>query len=158
MKFVEERAKAEDAGVAWSLTSRADVFYDDGWYPVEAEKKGDIHSQEMWRWMGKTSIARIRGTGRAMKLSITGWVPMHLFGAPPFLTLRWNGRRLETFLAPPGHFTHTVTIPAELQTDGVYADFMIETSTVGHDGDDLRDLGYALAALDWAPDEDAGAP
>lgn len=151
--FVGQQATQHDAGVVWHLTSSDEVFFDDGWYPMETGKEG-FHG-EAWRWMGRTSLLKVRNHAMAtMKLEVTGWVPLHILGAPPLVTLRWRGKRMEAFLAPPGHFTKKVLVTPEMQAGSTYADFTIETSTTGNEPGDPRDLGFALAEVRWEAAQD----
>jgi|GEM_PF-2125582 len=150
MAFVERQALAADAGRAFHLTSTEEVFFDDGWYPMEVVQKDGVHG-DVWRWMGRTSLLKLKNHDETRQLSITGWVPLHILHHPPLMTLRWNGKRVDAFLAPEGHFTRTVTISAEMQRAGAYSDFAIETSSTASEWGDLRELGYALAEVRWEP-------
>lgn len=145
--FVARQAASGDAGAVALLTSSDEVFFDDGWAPMETTKAG-VHG-EAWRWMGRSSLMRLRTHGVPMSLELTGWVPLHLLGSPPLLTLRFRGKRIESFLAPPGHFSKRVVITPAMQAGSVFADFTIETSTVGNERDDVRELGFALAEIRW---------
>ncbi len=149
-EFVRRLAYAEDAGPAYRLTSTGDVFFDDGWYPMETLPKEGVHG-EAWRWMGRTSIVRVKTQNRAMRVRIAGWVPYHLVGTAPAMTLRWNGKRLDSFLAPSGRFTREIEISPAMQAGADYGDFMVETSSTGSERGDRRELGFALADFSWEP-------
>lgn len=148
--YVRKIASAEDAGAAWSLTSRNDVYFDDGWNPMESTRSQGVRG-EVWRWMGRSSVTKLKGRSVPMRLVLQGWVPLELLGAPPMLTLRWNGLRVDAFIPPGGRFTHQVVIPADLQRDGSFGDLTIDTSSVGQERGDLRDLGFSLVDLRWEP-------
>lgn len=152
-RFVARQAADADAGAAWRLTSSDEIFFDDGWAPMETEKVAGVHG-DAWRWMARSSLTRLRTHAVPMKLELTGWVPMHILGAPPLLTLRFRGKRVETFLAPAGHFTKKVAVSTEMQAGSTFADFTIETSTVASERDDPRELGYALAEIRWEEAKD----
>lgn len=152
-RFVARQALAADAGAVWRLTSSEEIFFDDGWWPMETLPKDSIHG-EAWRWMGRESLIRLRTHATPMKLTITGWVPFDLLGSVPLLTLRWKGKRIEAFLAPAGHFTKEVTVTEAMQAGSTYADFTIETTTTGHGPDDARELGFAAAEVRWEAAKD----
>jgi hypothetical protein len=145
--FVERIAIADDAGAVLHLTSSDELLFDEGWYPLETGKDG-VHG-EAWRWMGHSSMLRLRTHDVPMKLELTGSVPMHLLGSPPLITFRWKGLRVETFLAPGGRFTKTVAVTPPMQAGSTFADFTIETSSVGREGTDPRDLGFTLNEARW---------
>lgn len=149
-EYVRKLALSEDAGAAWSLTSRHDVYFDDGWNPMETVRGPGVRG-EVWRWMGRTSTTKLRGRNVPMRSVVQGWVPLEILGAPPMLTFRWNGVRMSALIPPPGRFRHEVVIPPEMQRDGVFGDFTIETSTTGQERGDLRELGFSLADLRWEP-------
>jgi hypothetical protein len=149
-EWVRKLAMAEDAGAAWSLTSRHDVYFDDGWNPMETMRGPGVRG-EVWRWMGRTSVTKLRGRNVPMRIVLQGSVPMELLGAPPMVTLRWNGVRVGAFIPPFGRFRETVVIPANVQQDGAFGDFTIDTSTVGQERGDPRELGFSLADLSWEP-------
>lgn len=150
--YVKARALEEDAGAAWRLTSNDEIFFDDGWDPLETEK--GVRSPA-WRWMSRTGVLRLRRHDREMRLSFTGYVPLHVLGSAPTMTLRWNGIRMDTFIAPTGHFTRHLTVTAAMQEGRTFSDFVIETSSVGQERNDPRDLGFALTDVRWEP---AAAP
>ncbi len=151
--FVARQAAAADAGGVAHLTSTDEVFFDDGWAPMETGRDG-VHG-EAWRWMGRTSLTRLRTHRAPMRLEITGWVPLHVLGgAPPMLTLRFRGNRIESFLAPAGHFTKKITVTEAMQAGSTYADFTIETSTIGSERDDPRELGFAVGEIRWEEAKD----
>lgn len=145
--FVARVAAADDAGAVWHLTSSDELLFDDGWYPLETGKEG-IHG-DAWRWMGRSSVMRLRTQSEPMKLELTGSVPMHLLGSPPLITFRWRGNRIETFLAPAGRFTKTLAVTAAMQAGSTFGDFTMETSSVGREGSDPRELGFSLFAVRW---------
>jgi hypothetical protein len=105
---------------------------------------------DTWRWMGRTSRLRLRGKDKDMRLVLRGWVPYPILGAPPTMTFRFNGERVDGLLAPPGHFTREITIPKGAQRAG-WNDFTIDTSSTAQERGDPRDLGYALAWIRWEP-------
>jgi hypothetical protein len=146
-RFVAEQSIAADAGVAWRLTATDEIVFDDGWYPLETGKDG-VHG-DCWRWMRKTGLLRLRAHATPMKITVTGWVPLDLIGAPPLLTLRWAGKRVDVFLAPPGRFTKEVVVTPAMQAGPTYGDFTIETSSAGLERNGGRTLGFALAELRW---------
>jgi len=148
--WVEKQAFAGDAGAVWRLTSNERIFFDDGWSPMETAPQGNVRG-EAWRWMGRSSLLRLRTATVPMTITITGWVPAHLLLAPPLLTFRFNGSRLEAMLAPNERFTRSFVISAERQRGSSFGDFAIETSTVGIPPNDGRELGYALADVRWEP-------
>lgn len=150
--FVVRQAAAGDAGAVLRLTSSDEMLFDDGWYPVETQKEG-VHG-DAWRWMGRSSLMRLRAHSAPMKLELKGYVPMHLLGSPPTITLRWKGKRVETFLAPFGTFSRTVAISETMQAGSTFADFSIETSSVGREGADPRELGFALTEARWEAAKD----
>jgi hypothetical protein len=145
--YVAQQASAADAGAAWHLTSNGEVFFDDGWAPMETGQDG-VHG-EVWRWMARSSLLRLRTHPTPMKLEITGWVPLHILAAPPMITLRWKGNRVDAFLAPAGHFTRTLLVTEAMQAGSTFADFTMETSTVASERNDPRELGFALAEVRW---------
>lgn len=151
-RFVKEHVFAADAGAAWRLTSNDEVFFDNGWYPLETGKNF-IYDNDVWRWMGRTSLLRLHTHKVPMTLSLTGWVPLELVRAPPILTLRWRGRRVDAFVAPAGRFTRDVAITPAMQEGTTYADFAIETTTAAREAD-VRDLGFAVAEVRWEPAKD----
>lgn len=147
-RYVAQQAATADAGAVWHLTSNDEVFFDDGWAPMETGKDG-VHG-EAWRWMGRTALLRLRTHSTPMQLQITGWVPLHILGAPPMLTLRWKGNRVDAFLAPAGRFTRKLLVTEAMQAGSGFADFSVETSSVASERDDPRELGFALAEVRWA--------
>jgi hypothetical protein len=146
-RFVAATSLAADAGAALRLTSTDEVVFDDGWYPLEAGKDG-VHG-DCLRWMRKSGLLRLRTHSTAMKLTVTGWVPLDLLGAPPLLTFRWAGKRLDVLLAPGGPFTKELVVTREMQAGVAYGDFTIETSTVAHAPRDERALGFAATEIRW---------
>ncbi len=150
--FVARQAAAADAGLVWHLTSSDELWFDDGWYPLETGKDG-IHG-DAWRWMGRSAVFRLRTHDVPMKLELTGSVPVHLLASPPMITFRWRGNRIEAFLAPVGRFTKTIAVTAAMQAGTTFADFTMETSSVGRDGDDPRELGFALNEARWEAAKD----
>lgn len=148
--WVREQAFAGDAGGAWYLTSNEEIFFDDGWFPMEAEPFGDVHGKT-WRWMGRASLLRLRAHDTTMYLTIAGWVPIEVLKSPPLMTLRWNGARLESFLAPRGHFVKIVVVTPEMQRGVTWGDFAMETSSTGQPSGDPRELGYAVNEVHWSP-------
>lgn len=140
--FVKERAFAEDAGAAWALTSNDEVVFDDGWHARESERKTGIHGPA-WRWMGRSAVIRLRRSGKARTMSLIGWVPIELTGTPPTMTIRIDGLPVDTFIPPLGEFERIVTLPATTRPG--FWDIELQTSTVGTERGDPRELGYALA-------------
>jgi hypothetical protein len=104
--------------------------------------------------MGRNSLLRLRTHKKPMKLSVTGWVPLHILGAPPMLTLRWRGKRVESFLAPGGRFTKKVVADEAMQAGSTFADFTIESSSVGNEPGDPRELGFAISEVRWEEAKD----
>ena len=119
---------------------------------METGKDG-VHG-EAWRWMGRTALLRLRTHSTPMKLEITGWVPLHILGAPPMITLRWKGNRVDAFLAPPGRFTRKILVTEAMQAGSTFADFAVETSSVASERNDPRELGFALAEVRWEVGKD----
>lgn len=146
--FVLEQSLAADAGRAWRLTTNDEVFFDDGWNPMETTPGDGVHG-EAWRWMGRTALLRLRTHAQPMKLEITGRVPLHLLGSVPMMTLRWRGNRVDSFLAPAGTFTRAVIVTEVMQAGSTFADFSVETSSWGSERDDPRELGFALEGVRW---------
>lgn len=148
--YVKRLALTEDAGAAWRLTSNNEWIFDDGWAPLELER--NVRG-EAWRWMGRSSVLRMKNHDRTMRLAVTGWVPLHVLGSPPTMTLRWNGYRVDSFIPPPGRFTREIKVAPEMQRGSAYSDLWIETSTTGSERNDPRELGFAVTALEWDPAE-----
>jgi hypothetical protein len=146
--FVAQQALAADAGAAWRMTSSDEVFFDEGWYPMEVTPREGVHG-EAWRWMPKSGLLRLRTHPTPMKLKFTGRAPVALLGAPPALTLRWNGNRVDWFLAPWGEFTREVLITVAMQQGSVFGDFTIETSTTGYERGEPRELGVMVTDVRW---------
>ena len=146
-RFVAEQSIAADAGAAWRLTATDEIVFDDGWYPLETGKDG-VYG-DCWRWMRKTGLLRLRTHTTPMRVTVTGWVPLDLIGAPPLITLRWAGKRVDVFLAPPGRFTKEIVVTTAMQAGPAYGDFTLETSSAGVESHGGRTLGFALTELRW---------
>jgi hypothetical protein len=146
--FVAQQAFAADAGAAWRLTSNDESFFDEGWYPMEVTRKDGVRG-EAWRWMPKSALLRLRAHSTPMKLKFTGRVPIPLLGSPPTLTLRWNGNRVDWFIAPWGDFSREVLITEAMQRGLVFGDFTIETSATGYEPGEPRELGVMISDLRW---------
>jgi hypothetical protein len=151
--FVVQQSFAADAGMAWRLTTNDEVFFDDGWNPMETTPRDGVHG-EAWRWMGRTALIRLRTHTRPMILEITGRVPMHLLGATPMMTFRWRGNRVDAFLAPVGSFTKKIAVTPAMQAGTTLADFTVETSSWASERDDPRELGFALEGVRWEAAKD----
>jgi hypothetical protein len=149
-EWVKQIAFREDAGGAWRLTSTRDVFFDDGWYPMEYDPNKGMQG-ETWRWMRQRSLTRLRTRAVTMHLVLVGWVPYEIFHTPPAITIRWNGARVDSFLAPRGHFTKELDVTPEMQRGREYADLVIDSSTVGSPRGEWRELAYGLSEIRWEP-------
>lgn len=143
--FVERLAFQEDAGALWRLTSNDTIFFDEGWYPLE-KPAGEEHPAEAWRWMGKRGVIRIRKRREAQTVTLTGWVPLNLLGAPPTLTYRWLGLIRYAEIATAGRFTREIVLPGTDQA-GEWGDLLLETSHAATDRNDPRELGFALTSI-----------
>ena len=120
--------------------------FGDGWYGEEASGITE------WQWMGahgRIELPEIRGKAR---LLLRLFVPLHVIHGSPVVTLRDNGRVLETIEVrqPFVDVAHDFDDASGRQVIDIDT-----TRTVNplaeHIGGDSRDLGLRLDRLEWIP-------
>ncbi|HUF25058.1 MAG TPA: hypothetical protein VMN81_13085 [Vicinamibacterales bacterium] len=86
----------------------ATVAYAEGWQEPEQDRR----SGHTWRWMSGDSTLWLYHPGRDVTLAISGQDPSRWYRRGAVLTVLAGERELARFTLD-GHFTRTVTIPAE---------------------------------------------
>jgi hypothetical protein len=86
----DEPDPAPPATTAGAKTS-PDVTYVQGFYDQEGS------GADSWRWMSSQGVARLKNSGKDMKLNLVMDVPMGNFKVTPNLKVSLNGEVLETF-------------------------------------------------------------
>lgn len=129
-----------------TVENDSEIKFVSGWYDVETGDKG-----QTWRWMGKRGELRLRNQAGNMKLRLRGWAPVELLKAVPSLRLTLNGRELENFTAPAGHFTKEYMVTREQQRTEEFSTLVLESSLTAKPPNDTRELGYSLTNVVWEP-------
>jgi len=134
------------------LPLRADrLDYGSGFYGMERDLSGS------WRWMGARGEVRVGrrmmaagdNLARPYRLRIVGWYDLDEMKRPPTIRVSIGDRLVGTF-TPEGHrFDHAWTVAADLAPKAADLPVVIETDTVVHAAGDSRDLGLAIAMVDW---------
>lgn len=148
-RWVHEAVVDGGSTKAFWLASRRDVWFDEGWYPLETEPFGNIFGKA-WRWMGATSTTKLRVVDAAdTKLRVVGWVPYDLVHSPPTVRFTIDGRQVGFHVWPRGEVTFDMTIPKAMLEGARFVTLTITSSSVGQPRDDARLLGFALTSLRW---------
>ncbi len=120
------------------------LHFGQGWYPVESNAEGS------WRWMGQVGEIRVPTLRTKALLQIVGWAPLELLGTAPTMRVSVNGREVDHFVPPMGHFKKEYRVPIDIQGEDQESAVRLETSATASAPGDPRDLGYALVSISWA--------
>ena len=129
-----------------TVENDTEIKFVSGWHDVETSANG-----QTWRWMGKRGELRLRNQGVNTKLRIRGWAPVDLLATASTIRITLNGRELENFVAPAGHFTKEYLVPRENQGSEEFSTLVLETSLTAKPPNDSRELGYSLTNVVWEP-------
>jgi hypothetical protein len=129
-----------------TLESDTEIKFISGWHDLETDVNG-----QSWRWMGKRGELHVRNQNLNMKLQIRGWAPVELLKTASTIQITLNGRLLETFTAPAGHFTKEYLVQREMQGAEEFSTLILEASNTITPENDTRELGYALTTVAWKP-------
>lgn len=131
-------------------TTDPNISFGSGFYQLEKDNTGNS-----WHWMSGEGAVKLKNTGKEMKLSMTGSVPMEAFPKdPPTMKVTLNGEQIDQF--PAQHsIVKEYSIPAAKQGDKEYSDLRILTSKTfvpkqrDPKSGDERQLGFSLLKLGW---------
>lgn len=162
--YVRDLADREQLRDAWSLTTRSDVLFDDGftglvfldaatddptWYDVfHAPATGSTRGQAA-RWLYRRAHLRVRGQGD-MKLALRGKVNLGAAYTRPRLDVMFDGDLLATTIVDSdGRFSiDTVVERSRLGTG--WHDIYLVFDSIAEPSKDVRDLRAArLERLEW---------
>lgn len=163
--WVAELADREGLRDAWSLTTRAEVRFEDGfgslrfvdgaiddpsWFdairPREPAKRGDAILP-----MFRRAHMRVRGDGDR-RLILRGAIALASVYTRPRLDVSLDGELLASAVADDsGRYAIDVVVPAE-RLSGGWQDLYLVFSTIAEPDKDVRDLRIArLTAFEWTP-------
>lgn len=134
------------------LPLRADrLDFGSGFYDMERDLNGS------WRWMGARGEVRVGrrvmaagdNIARPYRLRIVGWYDNDHVQRPPTIRVSIGDRLVGTFSPEGQRFDQAWTVPADLARTAASVPVVIETDSVVHVGGDTRDLGLAIAIVDW---------
>lgn len=137
---------------AAEATTDPTISFGSGFYQLEKDNTGNS-----WHWMSAEGSVKLKNTGKDMKLSLTGSVPMEAFPQEkPTLKITLNGAQIDEF--PAQHsIVKEYSIPAAKQGDKPYSELKISTSKTfvpkqrDPKSGDERQLGFSLLKLGWDP-------
>jgi hypothetical protein len=122
------------------------VQFGRGWYMAEGS------GGEIFRWMGRESVAMLPAVPGRGALSMRIYVPVDTI-APPTVEIWFNGVLQERFVASEAFVERSWTLPSRVDSSN---ELRIVTSDVavparaGHSGD-TRELGLRMDGLSWIP-------
>jgi hypothetical protein len=111
------------------------VTYGDGWYGEEN------NGAEVWRWMGRRSVAQLGVVPRKGELKLAFDVPVE----KPIATITFNGQVIERIVCD-GHVERRWVLPANAAAPNT---LVIELDRVLKTSNDPRDLGLQLRGCSW---------
>jgi hypothetical protein len=161
-EFIRRLAEREGVADAWTLTSRTDVLFEDGFAVTQFYHPGaELDWFEVCggcfpvrgvpvRWMNRRAHLRLRGTSD-MHLVATGKVDTKAIFTRPRIELTIDGRTLASaVVGADGSFELDVTVPAAL-LDG-WTDAYVMFTSVSEPWREPGDLRVAgLHRLLWEP-------
>ncbi len=136
-----EAISISDAASAARALPLMAVSYIEGFFDPEKDDAGLT-----WRWMGGEGRVRLPSYRRdsTLRLRAGASVP----GAT--LTVRFNGRLLEQFVAPTGNFERTYTVSAQQQAGVETSVLDLVVSRTVRNERDPRQLGLRVFDLEWS--------
>lgn len=160
--FMRRLAEREDILDIWTLTSRGDLVFEDGFSRAMRVARNDLGEWEqvtrtterdrglMVRWINRSNHLRLRGAGD-MQLRIRGHVAFDMIFARPRVSLTVAGHEMVSRLVEPnGTFDVDVTVPAAWLTG--WTDAYLHLSTVGEPWRDAAVTRVArVESVDWEP-------
>jgi len=111
------------------------IRYGDGWYGEEN------NGAEVWRWMGRRSVAQLEAVPKMGELRIAFDVPVKKAVA----TITFNGQLVERIVCDR-HITRRWVVPSNVAAPNTLT---IELDRVLNTPNDPRDLGLQLRACSW---------
>lgn len=170
-RFVHQLAKQEQLLDAWSLSTREDVKFEDGfsslavindastddptWFQIVHRATPDPQRGTPVRWISRRAHVRLRGS-RDMRLVLRGKVNLAAVYTRPRLAVSLDGNRVgEVVVDDQGTFSLDVVVPMAW-LGGDWSDLYLAWSTVAEPDKDARDLRVArLFELTWWPSDEA---
>lgn len=121
------------------------VQFLDGWYDAEET------ATSTWRWMGRRARLILPRSAARMRLELRFFVPLHVLPGRPVVEVRLNGTVLDRIVATQSFVERRYEVPSSPNTSN---ELVIETDRIinpllARVGDDGRDLGLRLEALQW---------
>jgi hypothetical protein len=164
--FVRDLADREELHDAWSLSTRANVLFDDGftglvfldaatddptWYDVFHAPAVGATRGVAARWLYRRSHLRVRGT-TDMRLALSGKVNLGVAYTRPRLDVMLDGELLATVVADAGgRYDIDAVVPAAKLAGG-WHDIYLVFDSIAEPAKDVRDLRAArLESLEWEP-------
>lgn len=164
--FVRDLADREELHDAWSLSTRADVLFDDGftglvfldpatddptWYDAFHAPAAALVRGTAARWMFRRAHVRLRGRGD-MRLVFSGKVNLGAAYTRPRLDAMLDGELVATVIPDAdGHFDVDVTISREKLGEG-WRDLYLVFDSIAEPQKDVRELRSArLERFEWEP-------
>jgi hypothetical protein len=159
--FVRALAATEHLEKEWSLSTRRDLAFEDGfsdltfapgdaavhWYDYVVRDPEPTHGTPV-RWMGRRAHLRVRGEQR-MHLVLRGEVNLDLVFSRPRLDVSIDG---ELIASVPVDDTGKFSVDTDVAGPGAWADLYVVFDTIGEPSADVRELRAArLEEVTWQP-------
>lgn len=143
--------RAEDAGRAAGVSSRPDVFFEDGFSKLFYDPPDDYRNHA-FRWMGWNAHVRLKRHGdKRMKLRVLGWANNKVLHSWPTLAGYVNG--VPVGEAPPmekAHYWLEADIDPAMFNGEEWADLNLLFSTVAYHWSEPPNLMVGLVyRFDW---------
>ncbi|TMQ18286.1 MAG: hypothetical protein E6J90_20465 [Deltaproteobacteria bacterium] len=163
--WVRELADREHLHDVWSLSTRADLRFEDGtggvkfvddsvddpkWYdvthPHEPARRGTAVL-----WVQRRAHLRVRGASD-MQLGLRARIALGMVNTHPRLDVSLDGELVASAVADAtGHYAIAATVPRDRLAGG-WHDLYLVFSSIGDPDRDLRDVRVArLEAVEWSP-------
>lgn len=164
--FVRALADREGLHDAWSLTTRADLRFEDGvaglvyvdggvddpaWFEITHPRTPEPQRGKATRALHRRAHLRVRGSA-AMLLSIRASLGLNTVYTHPRLDISLDGELLTSAVADAhGRYAIDVAVPAEKLAGG-WHDVYLVSSSIAEPDSTVRDLRVTrLEAVDWRP-------
>jgi hypothetical protein len=123
------------------------IEFASGWYEEE------VVENAVWRWMGKESVTHLPPLEGRGQLLLRFYLPIDGVPKPATVTMRWNGRVIDTFAATAFTMEKNYTVDSVPRGENelrIVVDEVVNPARMGL-GDDARDLGLQLRSIGWGP-------
>lgn len=150
-QWVHDIAMREDGGQSWELSTRDDVRFGDGFFPLEHTKPNDARS-EGWRWMGRHGVVNLKTNGgKPHRLVIGGGLVMGINHST--ITFTIDGVVLDVHVVDKGWLLDKV-VPSSMLTRE-WVELVVTPSAFLVPPFDSRELGATVSTLRWEPVDSA---